>query len=611
VAGTLRPLAQRAGLALFGASLALSVLWVTDLAVATGRFRAGSPFDWAFFHEYQRYLEEEGSRTARPEGQSSLVAGGLRAHAVVTLRLEVRARQGPYGVRLTANGTTFERTLGRERQVWEVRAESNRRGDVVVRFEPVDRDNILVAVSQVEARHETRGAVPPLRLWVYLFGGLAGGALLGRTRVPVRHGLVAITATAALCAGLLAAARCQTLAVLPWVVAVAALVEGWLLLAEAVAALPGVPLGHARWIAAATLVRMVLFLHPDFHGADLEAHVNRMLSFRDGQLITSGAPGIEVTPYPPGFHALVAPFSARDRPTNVVLVRLAMGLLESVSPLLLIPILRASGAPPLASSAAAVTLAVLPQGVLTLAMAIGPNILGSAATLLLVAALLRRASTVVVAALLCLVFLSHAAVAATVAGFLGLWWLVAWRAGDEDRTFVPRWIGAVVVAAIVAWLAYYREVPLVFGPALGKESADGGLFDVRWQRVGKLAQDLLLKFGLFPLLVAAYGWPEARGLPRLRHLLVAWLVTGAGLGVVALASPFPLRFEYFLGPAVAMAAGLGAARLAAEGRGALVTASWAFALAVQAALGLLHLFGRFQLASVIMESRRWPFPVRF
>jgi hypothetical protein len=136
--------------------------------------------------------------------------------------------------------------------------------------------------------------------------------------------------------------------------------------------------------------------------------------------------------------------------------------------------------------------------------------------------------------------------------------------------------------------------------------------EVRWYRVGKILQDLLLKFALWPVALATWAMVRVRRPLPLRTLLVPWFAVGLALALVAVLSPFPLRFEYFLLPAVAAAAGLGAARLTARRRvaPAVLTAGWTAAFALQAVLGLLLLQDRFEIIAVIMESPRWPFPFR-
>jgi hypothetical protein len=75
-------------------------------------------------------------------------------------------------------------------------------------------------------------------------------------------------------------------------------------------------------------------------------------------------------------------------------------------------------------------------------------------------------------------------------------------------------------------------------------------------------------------------------------------------------TPLAFRFEYFLAPAIAMAAGLGAARWQEEGRGRAVTALLAFSFGLQVLVGAALFLGRFELISVIIPSPRWAWPLR-
>jgi hypothetical protein len=229
--------------------------------------------------------------------------------------------------------------------------------------------------------------------------------------------------------------------------------------------------------------------------------------------------------------------------------------------------------------------------------------------LLVLVSWMRRASWPVRAGTLSLAFLSHAPAAVTTAALLLGWWMLSLARGELDRRQLAERLSAVAAAATIAWLAYYREIPLVFGGPLEAAREQGALVYVRGYRVGKVLQDLLLKFGLLPLALAWQGLGAVER-PRARALLQAWLCAGVLLGLAAVLTPFPLRFEYFLCPAISLAAGLGAARLRAGGRGRWVTPCWSVALLVQAGIGALHLAGRFEIISVVLESPRWPFPVK-
>ena len=79
-----------------------------------------------------------------------------------------------------------------------------------------------------------------------------------------------------------------------------------------------------------------------------------------------------------------------------------------------------------------------------------------------------------------------------------------------------------------------------------------------------------------------------------------------GPGGVRAVTPVALRFEYFVAPALALAAGVGAERLVAAGRSALVSAAFAVSLAIQVVLGLWLHSGAFDPINVIIPSPRWP-----
>jgi hypothetical protein len=294
-----------------------------------------------------------------------------------------------------------------------------------------------------------------------------------------------------------------------------------------------------------------------------------------------------------------------------VRIRLVMGVLECVQPLLLFALMRAGGASREAAGAGAVAAAVMPEGLLVLAKGITANILGSCASLLVLLALLRRASLAVVGAMMTLALLSHFGAALCLTGLLLVWWAgqLAWR--DRSPADIGRLAAALALAAIAAWMAYYREVwSLVDGVVrlLTSEAHDRpvAFFRVRWVLLGKLLQDLVLKFGGFPLLLAAHGFASTAAPAALKRLLVCWLATGLALAAAAVFTPVPLRFEYFLVPCIAAAAGLGAERLRLAGAARVVTFAWAATLALQAALGFLLLTFRFRPINVILESERWP-----
>ena len=369
----------------------------------------------------------------------------------------------------------------------------------------------------------------------------------------------------------------------------------------------------AAVVAATFAIRLLFVLEPAFPGMDVTFHAHRIRAVQEGQLVKSAVAGprlgsaVEI-PYPPAFHTLLAPFvPRRDTPSGERAVRLAMAFFEGTAPLLLFLIARRAGASELAASFAAAMGAAMPEALLVLAEGIAANIAGNWFTLCAVLALVGEASPVVVAATLALGFLMHPGAAAGLGALVVAWLL--WRARTEPVARLWRLILALAAAVLLAFLAYYREVlPLTLQSldTIRRGSAEQGrsLLHVEWVHLGKIVQNLLLKFGGAPLWLAALGLRAAP--PRLRGLLVPWLGIAVFLAALAVFTPVALRFEYLAAPAVALAAGCGAAALWSEGKHRLVLALLGATLLLQLTLGLLLLEGGFDLRNVIIPSDRWP-----
>lgn len=483
-----------------------------------------------------------------------------------------------------------------------------------------------------EARTDSRGA---LRLRLTQPGG--GGAYrvgfvtvrqLRRAAVPAAR-LLAVAALLAL-VGILAALAGAGRA-LPWLVAGAGvLVVGlgavpaaraalyghlaralWCLAAAAVVALLArwpwrLPGWAAAGIALPLALRLFLALNPAFPSIDARWHAYNVDRYRSGQVIASTVSDArgEVLPIPYGvtLYAALAPLTPRgDFAAIEAAVRAAMALLEGTAPLLVALILRgldARAAAPFGALAAA----TMPESLLVLAKGIAANIAGAWLGLAAVAAEAMAAPVAATAGLACLSLLAHPGTAATTSWLLGAWHAAEWRASRSRRALAG--LVALAVAIVVAWLLYYREVQaLTAGTAglLASEAgtAGGSFFALRWVHVGKLLQDLVLKFGGLWVVLAVSGLRAAP--ERLRRLLAAWLGGAAVLAVLAILTPVALRFEYYAAPAVALAAGV-----AGPARPRLFWTAAALGLALQAWLGLALLHGSFDPINVIIPSGRWP-----
>jgi hypothetical protein len=385
------------------------------------------------------------------------------------------------------------------------------------------------------------------------------------------------------------------------------------LLLAALARRLGLRTGFAALLALSAAFRLLCTLEPAFPAIDETFHSHRIAAVQRGRLVTSAVAGarpgtILEIPYPPGFHVMLAPFVPRgDARAGRRAVRLALAFFEGTAPLLLFLIARRGGADELAAGLAAVCGSVMPEALLVVGKGIAANVAGSWVGLLAVLTLLSNRSPVTMTATLALGFLVHPGAAASLGGLATTWLL--WRWWKDGSTPLGQGLGVVAAAAAVAFLVYFREVlPLTLRGLAelqnGTAAAGRGLLRVEWIHLGKLIQNLVLKFGGGPLWLAGLGLGRAP--EPLRTLLQAWLGVAATLALLAVFGPVALRFEYFAAPAVALAAGCGGAHLWRTGRRRAVVVVLALALLLQVVLGVLLLEGRFVLRNVIIPSERWP-----
>ena len=534
---------------------------------------------------------------------------GLWANADVSVELLLKPR-GIRSVDVRVNDRLTTVGLG-ESGVQRVSAAGSADGNGVLTIAVVATERGRGQLP-VDALHVRQGGAPniPIGRWVLYLAWIALAGTWGYWAGQGRGAAGGLLAAGALVAAGVAMFRLQTLLFLPWAVLLLVLA---LLVAALASAGMHMPRNAAALVCLVLFFRSAAFLQPAFPAIDAAFHAENRIRFEAGEVIQSASPGPErggmAVPYPTVFYALLAPFSSISWPTDQFLVRLAMALLEGTIPLLVYAIMRGAGASEATSAYGAAVQAAMPEAVLVLGKGIAANITGGWMSLLTVLGIVRALSPLTATGLLTLTLLSHLAAGVTFLLFLLLWsahglfrrgW--GWRRGLT--VLLP-----ACAAIVLAWLFYYREVQDTAAAAAGSISQHllaRDFFGVRWYRVGKLAQDLALKFGVTPLVLAWTGLRAAPTADRLKALLVPWFVTGGLVGLLALFSPLPLRFEYFLVPAVAMAAGLGSEHMSRPWR----VAGVALPLLLQVTLAAFLLARRFYLISVILESPRWPFPFR-
>jgi hypothetical protein len=578
-----------------------------------GHVVADGRFDHGFFRGYSPF-EAGAGRVASPD--SELVLRGLWSDAPIELTATLasglpRAQL----VSVYANGVRVAaRDVGGRFGTLPFEARADRAGVLRLRFVGDGSPSSAVRVARVDVLRTGAGAVP-LRRWL-MYAGLVlllvAAVDCGQPGSASRIGLYLALASA-----LLLGLRIERLAFLehlPLLLTALALGLGAFLFSRGLGMVPDA----SAWVAASFGLRSLLGLHPAFPAVDLSFHVHNVLRLLAGLPVAShvsnpSGAGLLSIPYPPLLYVLVQPFGASEASAEAAL-RMTMVVLECSAPWLVLAILTAAGASPRAGSAAAVTLAVMPEGLLVLAKGIAANVLGSWLGLAVVWAVAAPASLPLLALLLAAALLAHPGAAATMLCLVLLVLVGQARSGGLPRARASGLAGAGLAAAAIAWLAYYREMAAVTAGSLGSlashmREAPGAFFAFRGVHLLKIAQNLLLKMGGGPLILAVSGWRGEAG-SRGRLLVRAWLLVGAAFAVLAVMTPLAFRFEYFLAPAVAILAGLGAERWQAAGKGRWVTAVWAASFALQMAIGLALFLGRFELISVIIPSPRWAWPLR-
>jgi len=590
--------------------LAFTLLVVADVAAPLEPLQADGRWDHVFLHGFSGF-DPEGFRVAHADSEIRLE--GLGAAAPVRVTLDVASalpRAQILSVRV--NGLrAHERSLGGRGARVDLDVFADRAGRLRLRLEGETPESAF-RLSRIELTPHTKWSFPPARRFgLYSLIALAGGiAVLVSAPVSVAALLVPAAFLGLLTS--LTLARVHTLTALPWLAALSVLA---IVIAAVSVRLLRIGPDPAAVIGLVFFLRAALVTYPSFPAIDVTLHANKVIYQKHGGVVTNivGDPahrGVLTVPYPPALYVALAPF-VTTLPEGEAAVRMAMAILEGTAPILVGGVLRAGGASADAVAQAAVAAAVMPEGMLVLAKGVAANIAGTWVTVLAALALLRKAGAPLLAGAIALAFLCHPGAAAALAGLLAVWMLLTAHADDTRRA--ARVLGIVLVAAGIAWLAYYREVLGLTVATLGSVSEAAGsnafgFFGVRWVHIGKIVQDLLLKYGGGPVILAVVGLRRKDLPPQLLLLLQAWFAIGAVLGLFAVLTPFALRFEYFLLPAVAMAAGLGAERWREQGRKSAVLAVWGIAFAIQIVVGCANLYGRFDPISVIIPSPRWPFP---
>jgi hypothetical protein len=370
----------------------------------------------------------------------------------------------------------------------------------------------------------------------------------------------------------------------------------------------------AMLCAAATVIRVLAALHPAFPSIDATLHSHRLDTFRAGALvrnrasISEEAPKPVWLPYPPLAYAVLAPIVRNDE--DVALVRVATAVIEASTPFLLLLICRAAGGSAQAAGLVAAAACVMPEGMLVVAKGILANAAGMWTLLAALATVLARLNPIIVAGAWILAYLGHVGSAAGLSALALIWIIIEWRRSRSRVESRARTILLAMAAGILgAYLLYYREVWQSGVQGLSLLSRDAtqrldSVFFVRWIYIGKILQNLVVKYGL----LLPFVWSAFRSgiIPAAtRRLLISWFISGSFLGILAVTSPFAFRFEYFLAGAVALAAGHGLSHWKQNGHVRLVWIVLLGTMLIQLLVAIVLLQAWWDPINVIIPSPRW------
>ncbi len=363
----------------------------------------------------------------------------------------------------------------------------------------------------------------------------------------------------------------------------------WIALIVAVAALAAQPWRRqplrntARFAVAfsvgALFLKLLVLLHPDMPIGDAMFHAHRFQAVLAGNLyFTSIAPGGYAFPYPPGLYVFAAAFAGlvRRGAADVTLLRLVTASIDAVAGLLLYRIVDSAWHNRLAAAMSVaiyhlvpVDLAVLTTGNLTNAFAQSVSV--GALGLMSAAAVASRRLAVgsALAVTLAVAYLSHTgtlAILFTATVITAAFYFV--RGGPAGRRAAGVVLGATVVAAVASVLIYYAHFMDTYraefariGHETATAAADAGGRSIG-DRLRSVPYSIDLLIGapilLFALLGAA-GLTRRVAPDRLAITLAGWTASCLLFLLIGILTPVDMRYYLASVPALAIAAGYGAA----------------------------------------------------
>jgi hypothetical protein len=335
----------------------------------------------------------------------------------------------------------------------------------------------------------------------------------------------------------------------------------------------------AAFSTAALFLKLLVLLHPNMSTGDTMFHAHKLQGVLGGNYyFTSIAPGGYSFPYPPGLYVFASAFAGlvKRGAGDMALLRVICTAADAAAGLLLYTLVVRNWGHRLAGAMAVAIYHLMPLsfGVLTTG-----NMSNSFAQSAAVAALVvmawpaadrhRWTAAALLGAALLVAFLSHTGTLATLfASAVMISALYRWRGGAEvKRAGIV--VGAVTLAAAaIAVAVYYAHFMATYRAEfarIGHETAtaarDAGGHTIG-DRLRLVPYSLGIYIGAPVLLLALVGGVEMarrRAGDRLTLALGGWMLACLVFLVIGVLTPVDMRYYLAALPAIAIAAGYGAA----------------------------------------------------
>lgn len=337
----------------------------------------------------------------------------------------------------------------------------------------------------------------------------------------------------------------------------------------------------AAFSASALFLKLLVLLHPNMPVGDAMFHAHRFQGVLGGNLyFTSIAPGGYSFPYPPGLYVFASLFSGlvRRGAGDMALLRIITCSVDAVAGLLLYGIVVKAWGNRLAAAMAVAIYHLIP---LDLAVLTAGNLTNAFAQSVAVGALALMASgagkpaTALLALILAVAYMSHTSTLAILfVATLSTAVLLRWRGGPALGSPASAIALATVGAAALAVVVYYAHFVDTYRAEVGRighetatAASDAGGRTIA-DRLRLVPYSLGIYIGAPVLLFAFLGAAELalrRTADRLTLTLAGWSLSCLAFLVIGILTPVDMRYYLAAVPAVAIAAGYGAAWAWSEG----------------------------------------------